>query len=184
MLYMKFVNPFKDFSLLEYITLGIFILYVVFPIQTPTLAKGYITSPIGLIVLFSVAAALFLYSRPVLAVLFVLVAYELLRRSSNEASYQAKDSVADNTVQEYNYVADKVAHDSVNHPSSIQEHLDTQQPRLDDTKSETVQFSVGETLEEEVIKIKSPINETDHSTYTFSDFKPKSDTVNGASPYM
>lgn len=72
----------KSFTNLELILLGCFIIYVVFPISTPQFLAGFIESSLGMLLLFLVTVFLFFYTNPILGVIFVFVAYELLRRSS------------------------------------------------------------------------------------------------------
>lgn len=72
----------KTFTTLEYVLLGVFIIYVIMPIQTPGFLAGWVDSSLGMLVLFVVALFLFFYTNPVLGVVFILVAYEMLRRSS------------------------------------------------------------------------------------------------------
>ena len=72
----------KSFTNLELILLGCFIIYVVFPISTPPFLAGFIESSLGMLLLFLVTIFLFFYTNPILGVIFVFVAYELLRRSS------------------------------------------------------------------------------------------------------
>ena len=72
----------KSFTNLELILLGCFIIYVVFPISTPPFLAGFIESSLGMLLLFLVTVFLFFYTNPILGVIFVFVAYELLRRSS------------------------------------------------------------------------------------------------------
>jgi hypothetical protein len=68
-------------SPLEVIIFIIFVLYLVFQIKTPFLA-GFIDSPVGMIVVFGLTIFMFLYSHPILGILSIFVAYELLSRSS------------------------------------------------------------------------------------------------------
>jgi hypothetical protein len=72
----------KSFTNLELILLGCFIVYVVFPISTPSFLAGSIESSLGMLLLFLVTIFLFFYTNPILGVIFIFVAYELLRRSS------------------------------------------------------------------------------------------------------
>jgi hypothetical protein len=72
----------KSFTNLELILLGCFIVYVVFPISTPSFLAGFIESSLGMLLLFLVTIFLFFYTNPILGVIFIFVAYELLRRSS------------------------------------------------------------------------------------------------------
>jgi hypothetical protein len=87
---MKFTNPFKSlsnplksFSIIEIALLIVFIIYLVLPIETPSFLAGSVNSPITMVVIFAVTVYLFLYSNPILAILYIFVAYELLRRSAS-----------------------------------------------------------------------------------------------------
>ena len=73
----------KSFNNLELILLSCFIIYIVFPISTPSFLAGFIESSLGMLLLFLVTIFLFFYTNPILGVIFVFVAYELLRRSSH-----------------------------------------------------------------------------------------------------
>jgi hypothetical protein len=80
---MKVFNSLKSIPRLELALFIIFILYIIFPLDTPKGLAPYVDSPLGIIVIFCVTVYLFLYTNPILAVLYIFVAYELLRRSSN-----------------------------------------------------------------------------------------------------
>jgi uncharacterized membrane protein (DUF485 family) len=80
---MNIPNLFKSFSQLELLLLVIFILYIVLPIQTPDFLAGAIDSSLGMLTIFIVTVYLFFHVNPILAVVYILVAYELLRRSAN-----------------------------------------------------------------------------------------------------
>jgi hypothetical protein len=79
---MKIPEVFKSLSKLEIALLIVFIMYIVLPISTPTFLSGTIDSPLGMLTIFLVTLYLFFYTNPVLAIVYVFVAYELLRRSS------------------------------------------------------------------------------------------------------
>lgn len=65
----------------EWALMGLFILYLIMGVRTPSMIAGLIDSLPGKIGLVLVVLYLFLNFSPVLGVLSVLVAYELLRRS-------------------------------------------------------------------------------------------------------
>lgn len=71
----------KKFDVFDIILLALFVIYVVFPVPTPQWLVPAIDSPIGMLVMFAVAVSLFVYRSPILGVLFIFVAYELLRRN-------------------------------------------------------------------------------------------------------
>ena len=80
---MNIPSLFKSFSQLEIILLVIFILYIVLPIQTPGFLAGAINSSLGMLFIFIITVYLFFHVNPILAVVYIFVAYELLRRSGN-----------------------------------------------------------------------------------------------------
>lgn len=67
---------------LEVILFVIFVLYIVFQPRTPPALSLIIDTPVGAVVVMAAAAYLLLYTHPVLGVLSIFVAYELLRRST------------------------------------------------------------------------------------------------------
>jgi hypothetical protein len=81
-------NPFKSLSQLELILLLIFVIYLVLPIDTPELLSGIIDSPLGMLSLFILGVYLFFNCNPILAIVYILFAYELLRRSSKKNGRQ------------------------------------------------------------------------------------------------
>jgi hypothetical protein len=81
-------NPLKSLSRLELILFAIFVLYLVFPIDTPDLLAGMIDSPLGMLFIFILGVYLFFFTNPILGVIFILFAYELLRRSANKIGRQ------------------------------------------------------------------------------------------------
>jgi len=78
----------KSLSKLEIALLVLFVIYLVLPIQTPGILHGVFDSSLGMLLLFVVAVYLFFNANPVVAVIFILVAYELLRRSTQFVSSQ------------------------------------------------------------------------------------------------
>lgn len=71
-----------SFTPIEITLLVIFIFYLTLNIETPLVIAEVIESPFGLLALLLLLLFLFFYGNPIIAVLFVFVAYELLKRSS------------------------------------------------------------------------------------------------------
>jgi len=74
---MKFIA-----SPLEFILFGLFIFYLVFQIDTPQSMVPYVESGTGMVIITGIALYMFLYTHPILGVMSVFVAYEVLRRST------------------------------------------------------------------------------------------------------
>jgi hypothetical protein len=79
---MNFLNNFKKMSQIEMILAILFVLYIVLPVDMPNMISQGVDTSFGMIAIFGLAVYMFFNVNPVLAVLFVFVAYELLRRSS------------------------------------------------------------------------------------------------------
>ena len=75
---------FKSLTKIEIALLIVFVLYIVLPIQTPDFMAGWVDSSLGMLTIFVVTVFLFLNVSPVVAVVYILVGYELLRRSSKK----------------------------------------------------------------------------------------------------
>jgi len=79
---MDLIKLLKTTSPVELSLFIVFIIYLIFPVETPQFLGPTVDSPIGMIVMFCVTLYLFLYANPILGVLYIFVAYELLRRSA------------------------------------------------------------------------------------------------------
>jgi len=82
---MMIPSLFKSLSQLEITLLVIFILYIILPVQTPRFLTSYVDSPLGMLTMFVITVYLFFNVNPILAIVYIFVAYELLRRNNNVA---------------------------------------------------------------------------------------------------
>jgi len=73
----------KSVTNVETAIIVMFILYLALPVGLPDMLANLVDSPMGTIGIFVLSVYLFFNANPLIAVLFVLVAYELFRRSSN-----------------------------------------------------------------------------------------------------
>jgi hypothetical protein len=71
----------------EIILAVVLILFLVLPMKIPHVLTMILESSLGMISLLTLSILLFLYSNPYLAILFMIVIYELLRRSSRSIIY-------------------------------------------------------------------------------------------------
>jgi len=79
---MKVIDSIKTLKPLEIGTLVVFILFIILPVKIPNAFTGVFDSAIGILLLFIITITLFVYINPILGVIFILVAYELIRRSA------------------------------------------------------------------------------------------------------
>jgi hypothetical protein len=79
---MKLSDFTKNLSPIEITALVVFVIYIIFPFRTPAFLTGVVNTPLGLLVILVVTLFLFFYTNPILGVVYIFVAYELIRRTS------------------------------------------------------------------------------------------------------
>ena len=152
---MKLPESLKSVSSVEIVLFLAFVLYAVLPINTPDSMKPFVNSPMGLLFFFCVTVGLFAYTHPILGVLYILVVYEALRRSS----------------------------ETFHNPRAIVLEYEPSQKNKDDTLSKMNPAQNEKTVEEEVIEVRAPINKTHSVEIVKTTFKPVSKAIEGASAY-
>ena len=140
-------------SPIELVLFVLFLLYLLFPVPTPAMVIPYINTNLGIGTIIIIALYMLFYTTPILGVLTLFVAYELLRRSSN------------------GLVRSKVP--LVRHTPS--------QPRKD-KEMKKMNPTVEVTLEEEVVNTMAPVGKSSAvGEMVQSSFKPIQEKVEGAS---
>ena len=77
------MNSFMKSPPLELVLFVLFVIYLVFPIQSPEWIAHMVDSSLGMTTIFCITVFLFFYAHPFLAILYVFVAFELIRRSAH-----------------------------------------------------------------------------------------------------
>ncbi len=149
---MKIPASLKSMRPVEIVCFVLFMIYIVFPINTPEILAPYFDSALGMVVLFIATVALFIYTNPILGVLFIFVAYEILRRSSGSAD---------------------------NNRAVIMKYTPTQVAKDEDLRK--MNAGVEKTVEEEVIEVRAPIGKPQPTEYVVTTFKPVAEKLEGAS---
>lgn len=145
----------KRLGVADIVILAVFIAYIVFPVSTPPSLVPVIDSPIGMAIMFAVAVGLFVYRSPILGVLFVFVAYELLRRNHYEPP-------ASPIQTETQYLANRVPQAV---PTQSQKNADLQ----------AMNPAKPASLEEEVVAKDAPVGQSHLPVFTNSTFQPVTD---------
>jgi hypothetical protein len=93
-------------SPLEVILFVLFVAYLVFQPSTPPVLTPFVDNLFGTIVIISLALYMFLYMHPVLGVIGIFVAYELIRRTSTKTvamiQYSPEQPVKDMAMKRMN----------------------------------------------------------------------------------
>ena len=116
---MEFKKLFHSLKPLEIVLLVVFIIYIVFPIQTPDFLASSVDSSLGMLSIFIITIYLFLYVNPIVAVVYIYVGYELLRRSSNKTGkvtvmqYTPTQAKKDQEMKNMNPVLEKTLEEDI-----------------------------------------------------------------------
>jgi hypothetical protein len=78
---------FKKENLAQNILIGLFVIFLALGKPVPHEMSRFIETPVGTILVIAVALSLFAYSNPVLAILGIFVAFEMIRRTGTLDSY-------------------------------------------------------------------------------------------------
>ncbi len=70
-------------STLEMILFALFVAYLVFRPESPPAMTYFVDTPIGMALVVALTAYIFLYTHPILGILSLFVAYEIVRRNNN-----------------------------------------------------------------------------------------------------
>jgi hypothetical protein len=153
---MKLSDFTKNLSSIEITALVVFVIYIIFPFSTPQFLAGVINTPLGLLVILIVTIFLFLYTNPILGVVYIFVAYELIRRTS-----LVKTGAADN-------------------------YIVRSSPSENQKAAEMNQMNPARifTLEEDVISKMAPAQVFNHDPAINTGFKPVVEKVKDASMFV
>ena len=161
---MKLPSSFSRFSPVEIVVLIAFIGYIIFPISTPSWLSPYVDSPIGFVTVFLITVALFVYTNPILGIMYVFVAYELFRRSTVSKPLAKRRDEPTITMQ---------MPQREPQPVISQESKDNQLRQMNPPTPKT--------LEEEMVDVRAPIGHSAPMSYSENSFQPVADKVVGAS---
>jgi predicted membrane protein len=116
---MEFKKLFQSLKPLEIGLLVVFIIYIVFPIQTPDFLASSVDSSLGMLSIFIITIYLFLNFNPIVAVVYIYVGYELLRRSSQKTGkvtimqYTPTQSKKDKEMKDMNPLQEKTLEEEI-----------------------------------------------------------------------
>lgn len=170
------LTSFKRFTVPEIILLIVFIIYILFPIGTPLPIKSLIDSSVGMMLLFVVCISLFVYTNPALGVVFIFVAYELMRRSAVGRNFMNTPSI-----DTYGKQSSTQHAEVKNRTNSTISQVPMDDIPRDEPVPESPHSFVHQTLEEEIINIQAPIGRSDPLQMTSASFQPVSSNLKNAS---
>jgi hypothetical protein len=148
-------------SNVEITLFALFIVFLVFPIRTPELLYNLLDSPLGNILVICATILLFVFTSPILGILYVFVVAESIRRGA---------SVAGSSLAQP---------EKISPSTSFIEYTPTEQVRTAQIQ-EMAQPPKDSTLEEDVIGVMAPIGKSEASAYVETTFKPVAEDTHNA----
>ena len=171
---LKIPNILKSIQTSEILLFVLFVVYLVFPVKTPAMIAPYIESPLGMGIIVLITIYLFLYSNPILAILYIFVGYELIRRSG--ISNDAKMNPTNKVVFEGEV---KIMDPETSGQVAYIQNTPSEETRTAEMKELNPKQVV--TLEEDMVNEYAPIGTSAPIAMIESSFKPVSDNLKGAS---
>lgn len=160
----------------EVVLIVIFILYLIFDVKTPHFVADTAVSPFTGFFYVAVTALLFLYANPVVAILYIVVVYEFVRRSYISINEKANLKSVPNVIkQKYQNSNAKEVRSKVlnNAPLPIMP-----------VKEESSFTNQDALLETEVINKLAPVGRGEIKTdYISSTFNPVYENIGSASAF-
>ena len=150
----------KKFDAMDVLLLALFVAYIVFPVPTPEAMVPLVDSPLGMLVMFVVTVSLFVYRSPILGVLYIFVAYELLRRTHHH---------------------NVMVQSQLRNPVIPTQHSVNRMPRAVPTQEEknlelqAMNPPSSETLEEEIVAKEMPVGVSKMQMSIETSFHPTND---------
>jgi hypothetical protein len=161
------ISKLSHFSTKEIVAFVVFAVYILFPIPTPSFLRTFLHSAVGMIVLLLAIGGLFMVANPILGVISIFVAYELLRRSSFVNFMNTPDK----------------GHQGANSQIADDANADHKPFELPvDTVPEVPHSFAYKSLEEEIVDLKAPVGHSSVGTqFLDSTYQPVADKLDGAS---
>jgi hypothetical protein len=112
---------FKKETLAQNILIGLFVIFLALGKPVPHEMSRFIETPIGTVLVIAVALSLFAYSNPILAILGIFVAFEMIRRTGTFESYLYVPSEANkwNNVKDITKVEYTLEQEVIKHMAPI-----------------------------------------------------------------
>lgn len=155
-------------SIQEIILVVIFVIYIISPINTPDAVSRLVESHLGLASIFAVTVFLFIYTNPILGILYIFVAYELIRRS---------DKVRPMNISSHGKFLPMTI--PLTRPNMTV--MNTNMNINSRNESQVTPALISSSLEEETIKSLSPIGESKSVNFVETEFKPTTGNIYNAS---
>ena len=175
----------KKLSVLEIVASLLLVIYLLVDVSTPNYMKSILKTQMGMIILLVLLVLIGVYANPLVTILVIFAAYEMVRRSLLEGfeepgSEESEEPESEEGEVKYDDEGRELGPDGKPLPDS-DEGGDDEQTKLPDE----VDISEGfENLETEMVKEMAPVGKSNKIVYNVSSYKPVENDVTGTSLFV
>lgn len=159
------IKPVRDNHVIVWSILALLAVYLLSGVMTPISVASVVTCPLGIMLLFGLVVALFVYAHPLLGVVGIFAAYELVRRSPRQVGGMTNMPMVSGT------------------STMLTSHTPSQDEKNMEMVNMNNDYQNSRTLEEDVVANMAPIGKSDPITFMASSYKPVSTPTIGASVF-
>lgn len=159
------IRPVRDNRVVVWSILAVLSVYLFSGVMTPISVATIVTSPLGIMLLFGLVVALFAYTHPLIGIVGIFAAYELVRRSPRQIGGMANMPMISGT------------------STMLTSHTPSQEQKNMEMVAMNNSQQNSRTLEEDVVSSMAPIGRSDPITFMSSSYKPVSTPTIGASVF-
>tara|TARA_B100000524_G_scaffold9291_1_gene5632 strand:+ start:660 stop:1208 length:549 start_codon:yes stop_codon:yes gene_type:complete len=176
-------------STLEIVASLLLVIYLLVDVSTPNYMKSILKTQMGMIMLLVLLVLIGLNANPLVTLLVIFAAYEMVRRSllegfeeSGEGEGEGEDEGEDEGEVKYDDEGRTLGPDGQPLPDSDKgDHDEPEQNNLPDQ----VDISEGfQNLETEIVKDMAPVGKSNKIVYNVSSYKPVENNVTGTSMFV
>lgn len=182
---MKFIKKIS-LSTLEIVASLLLVIYLLVDVSTPNYMKSILKTQMGMIILLVLLVLIGCYANPLVTILVIFAAYEMVRRSLLEGFEEVgpgedEDGKGEDGVQ-YDDEGRELGPDGKPLPDSDEGDDDeSEQTNLPNE----VELPEGfKNLETEMVKDMAPVGKSNKIVYNVSSYKPVENNVNGTSLFV
>ena len=174
----------KKLSVLEIVASLLLVIYLLVDVSTPNYMKSILKTQMGMIILLVLLVLIGVYANPLVTILVIFAAYEMVRRSLLEGfeepgSEEGEEPESEEGEVKYDDEGRELGPDGKPLPDSDEGDEDEQ------TLPDEVDIPEGfKNLETEMVKEMAPVGKSNKIVYNVSSYKPVENNVTGTSLFV
>jgi hypothetical protein len=175
-------------STLEIVASLLLVIYLLVDVSTPNYMKSILKTQMGMIILLVLLVLIGVYANPLVTILVIFAAYEMVRRSLLEGFEEPEpeedeESGSGKGEVKYDEQGRELGPDGKPLPDSDEEDDDDKE-QTEVLPDEVDGLEGFQNLETEIVKDMAPVGKSNKIVYNVSSYKPVENNVNGTSLFV